>query len=230
VNPSAAREAVEAAYRNESRRVLASLIRDDLCAEAIRLGRLAAGLLDDPEAHGLLALMLLHQARRAARVDAAGDIVLLEDQDRSLWDRDAIAEAQALIRRAMAAGPVGPYTLQAAIAAVHAAAPGTAKTDWAEIVALYDLLLRADPSPVAALNRAVAVGLRDGPQAGLAAIEAAMAPGDLDAYHLAHAARADLQRRLGLTEAARASYERALDLARLPAERRFLQRRLAGLG
>ena len=177
-----------------------SLTRADLCAEAIRLGRLVVELLDEPEALGLLALMLLHEARRSARVDAAGDLVLLEDQDRSLWDRGRIAEAQGLIERAFAARRVGPYVLQAAIAAVHAEAPSVGETDWARIVALYDVLVRVDPSPVVALNRAVAVGMRDGPEAGLAAIEAVLGQGGLDDYHLAHAARADMQRRLGLAE------------------------------
>jgi RNA polymerase sigma-70 factor (ECF subfamily) len=206
-----------------------SLTRDDLCAEAIRLGRLVVELLDDPEALGLLALMLLHEARRGARADAAGDIVLLEDQDRSRWDRAQIAEAQALIERARLARRVGPYLLQAAIAALHAEAPSAGATDWAQIVALYEVLARVDPSPVVALNRAAALGMRDGPAAGLAAIEAAIQAGGLDDYHLAHAARADMQRRLGLTEAARASYQRALELTHQPAERRFLQARLDGL-
>jgi RNA polymerase sigma-70 factor (ECF subfamily) len=206
------------------------LTRDDLCAEAIRLGALVADLLGDPEALGLLALMLLHQARRAARVDAAGDLVLIEDQDRSLWDRGRIAEAQGLIERALGARRIGPYVLQAAIAAVHVEAPSAGETDWPQIVALYDVLRRVGPSPVVALNRAAAIGMRDGPQAGLAAIDAALGEGGLDDYHLAHAARADMQRRLGLTKAARASYERALELARQPAERRFLEARLAQLG
>ena len=206
-----------------------SLTRADLCAEAVRLGRLVVELLDEPEALGLLALMLLHEARRATRTDAAGDLILLENQDRSLWDRARIAEAQGLIGRAMTSRRVGAYGLQAAIAAVHAQAPSAGETDWARIVALYDLLGRVDPSPVVALNRAAALSMRDGPQAGLAAIEAALQAGGLDAYHLAHAARADMQRRLGLTEPARASYQRALDLARQPAERRFLQGRLAEL-
>jgi RNA polymerase sigma-70 factor, ECF subfamily len=203
-----------------------NLTRADLCAEAVRLGRLAVELLDDPEALGLLALMMLHEARRATRVDAAGDIVLLENQDRTLWDLARIAEAKALIERAMVARRVGPYVLQAAIAAVHAEAPSAADTDWPQIVALYDVLVRVDPSPVVALNRAAAVGLRDGAEAGLAAIEAVLEEGELDGYHLAHAARADMQRRLGLTASAQASYQRALALTRQPAERRFLQARL----
>lgn len=206
-----------------------SLTRADLSAEAIRLGRLLVGLLAETEALGLLALMLLHEARRTARVDAAGDLVLLEDQDRSLWDRRLIAEARNLIERGMASRRVGPYVLQAAIAAVHAEAPAVAQTDWAQIVALYDVLVRIEPSPVAALNRAAALGMRDGPEAGLEAVGAAMEGGGLDGYHLAHAALADMQRRLGRHEAAKASYGRALQLARQPAERRFLEARLAQL-
>jgi RNA polymerase sigma-70 factor (ECF subfamily) len=205
------------------------LTRANLCAEAIRLGRLMVELLDQPEAQGLLALMLLHEARRAARVNASGDLVLLEDQDRTLWDRSLIAEADGLIGRAIASRRIGPYILQAAIASVHAEAAGTAETDWVQIVALYDVLGRVDPSPVVALNRAAAIGMRDGPQAGLAAIEAVMGQGGLDGYHLAHAARADMQRRLGLTEAARTSYRRAIELTRQPAERRFIERRLGQL-
>ncbi|RUU73373.1 RNA polymerase sigma factor, partial [Mesorhizobium sp. M7A.T.Ca.TU.009.01.1.2] len=173
-----------------------NLTRADLCAEAIRLGRLMVELLDQPEAQGLLALMLLHEARRATRVNASGDLILLEDQDRTLWDRSLIAEADGLIGRAIASRRIGPYILQAAIASVHAEAAGTAETDWVQIVALYDVLGRVDPSPVVALNRAAAIGMRDGPQAGLAEIEAVMAQGGLDGYHLAHAARADMQRRL----------------------------------
>ena len=206
-----------------------SLTREELCAEAIRLGRLIATVLDEPEALGLLALMLLHEARRAARIDAAGDLVLLESQDRSLWDRGRIAEAQGLIERALLSRRVGPYLLQAAIAAVHAEAPSAGETDWAQIVALYGVLRRIDPSPVVALNSAVAVSRHGGPEAGLAAIEAVLGQGGLDEYHLAHAARADMERRLGLTEAARGSYQRALELTRQPAERRFLQARLAQL-
>ncbi|MER9601711.1 RNA polymerase sigma factor [Mesorhizobium sp. M0243] len=206
-----------------------NLTRADLCAEAIRLGRLMVELLDQPEAQGLLALMLLHEARRATRVDVSGDLVLLEDQDRALWDRALIAEADGLIGRAIASRRIGPYILQAAIASVHAEAAGTAETDWVQIVALYDVLGRVDPSPVVALNRAAAIGMRDGPQAGLAAIEAVMGQGGLDGYHLAHAARADMQRRLGLTEAARTSYRRAIELTRQPAERRFIEGRLGQL-
>lgn len=206
-----------------------NLTRADLCAEAIRLGRLMVELLDQPEAQGLLALMLLHEARRATRVNASGDLVLLEDQDRTLWDRSLIAEADGLIGRAIASRRIGPYILQAAIASVHAEAAGTAETDWVQIVALYDVLGRVDPSPVVALNRAAGIGMRDGPQAGLAEIEAVMAQGGLDGYHLAHAARADMQRRLGLTEAARTSYRRAIGLTRQPAERRFIEGRLGQL-
>jgi RNA polymerase sigma-70 factor (ECF subfamily) len=205
------------------------LTRDDLCAEAIRLGRLMVELLDEPEALGLLALMLLHEARCATRVDATGDLILLENQNRSLWDRGQIAEAQGLIERALGARRIGPYVLQAAIAAVHVEARSVDETDWAQIVALYDVLRRVDPSPVVALNRAAAIGMRDGPAAGLASIEAVLGQGGLDDYHLAHAARADMQRRLGLAAAARGSYQRALALARQPAERRFLQARLAQL-
>lgn len=207
-----------------------SLTRDDLCMEAIRLGRLMVALMEDSEALGLLALMLLHDARRSTRIDSAGDLVLLEHQDRSLWDRPQIAEAQAFIERALLARRVGPYLLQAAIAAVHAEAASDAETDWVQIVALYDVLRRVDPSPIVALNRAAALGRRDGAAAGLAAIEAACNQGGLDNYHLAHAARAEMQRRLGLTEAARASYERAVELTRQPAELRFLRARLDQLG
>lgn len=203
-----------------------SLLRVDLCAEAIRLGRLLVELLDEPEALGLLALMLLHEARHATRVDSAGDLILLEDQDRSLWDGPKIAEAQLLIKCAMASRRVGIYVLQAAIVAVHAAARSIGETDWGQIIALYDVLGRVDPSPVVALNRAAAVGMREGPEAGLAAIDKVLKQGGLESYHLAHAARADMQRRLGLREAARISYRCALQLARQPAERRFLQARL----
>ena len=204
----------------------ASLLRDELCAEAVRLARLLAALMPEPEALGLLSLMLLHEARRGARVDAAGDLVLLEHQDRARWDREQIAEAQALIERALAARRVGPYLLQAAIAAVHVQAPSAAETDWSEIVALYDVLKRLEHSPVVALNRAVAIGMRDGAEDGLSAIEAAIAAGGLDDYHLAHAARADMLRRLGRVDAARTAYQRALSLSRQPSERRFLEARL----
>ena len=203
-----------------------NLTRGDLCMEAIRLGRLMVELLDDPEALGLLALMLLHEARRSTRADAAGDLILLEDQDRSRWNRGHIAEALTLIQRSRASRHMGSYALQAAIVAVHAEAPSFRETNWARIVSLYDALCCADLSPVTALNRAVALCMRDGPAVGLAAIEAVMARGELDRYHLAHAARADMQRRLGLNEVAKASYQRALELTRQPAERRFLQARI----
>ena len=175
----------------------AALTRHDLSSEAISLGRLLVELLPEPEALGLLALMLLHDSRRAARTSPSGELILLDDQDRSLWNRDQIAEGLALVERALAARQVGPYTIQAAIAAVHANAPNAAATDWTQIVALYDLLARAEPSPVVELNRAVAVAMRDGPSAGLALIDAILGRGDLSDYHLAHAARADLCRRLG---------------------------------
>jgi RNA polymerase sigma-70 factor (ECF subfamily) len=206
-----------------------SLTRPDLSGEAIRLGRLLVELLPEPEAAGLLALMLLHDSRRAARTSATGELILLDDQDRSLWNRDQIAEGSSLVKRALSSRQIGPYTLQAAIAAVHAEASNAAATDWAQIVGLYDVLLQADPSPVVELNRAVAVAMRDGPSAGLALIDAILARGDLGNYHLAHAARADLCRRLGRTEAARAAYEQALGLAKQEPERRFLERRLAAL-
>ena len=208
----------------------AAVTRHDLSSEAISLGRLLVELLPEPEALGLLALMLLHDSRRAARTSPSGDLILLEHQDRSLWNRDYIKEGSALVERALAARQVGPYTIQAAIAAVHANAPNTAATDWAQIVALYDLLARAEPSPVVELNRAVAVAMRDGPSAGLALIDAILGRGDLSDYHLAHAARADLCRRLGRGAEARASYERALSLTAQEPERRFLERRLAELG
>ena len=208
-----------------------SLTRHDLSGEAIRLGRLLAELMpDEPEVTGLLALMLLHESRHAARASADGDIVLLDDQDRSLWDARQIAEGAALVDRSLATRRIGPYTLQAAIASVHARARTAAATDWAQIASLYDVLLRVDPSPVVALNRAAAVAMRDGPAAGLALIDEILARGDLADYHLAHAARAELCRRLGRTAEARASYERALALTRLEPERRFLERRLAALG
>ena len=208
-----------------------SLTRHDLSGEAIRLGRLLAELMpDEPEVTGLLALMLLHESRHAARASADGDIVLLDDQDRSLWDARQIAEGAALVDRSLATRRIGPYTLQAAIASVHARARTAAATDWAQIASLYDVLLRVDPSPVVALNRAAAVAMRDGPAAGLALIDEILARGDLADYHLAHSARAELCRRLGRTAEARASYERALALTRLEPERRFLERRLAALG
>ncbi len=207
----------------------ASLTRSDLSGEAIRLGRLLLELLPEPEAVGLLALMLLQESRRGARTSPAGDLVLLEHQDRSDWNRDQIKEGLARVERALSSRRFGPYTLQAAIAAVHAEAPNAAATDWAQIVGLYDLLIRVVPSPVIELNRAVAVAMRDGPAAGLTLIDTILARGDLADYHLAHSARADLCRRLGKTAAARASYERALGLTRLEPERRFLEGRLAEL-
>jgi RNA polymerase sigma-70 factor (ECF subfamily) len=206
-----------------------SLTRPDLSREAIRLARLLIELLPEPEVIGLLALMLLHESRRAARTSPTGDLILLEDQDRARWNRALIAEGQALVERALRSRRFGPYTLQAAIAAVHADASSPDATDWAEIVGLYDVLLQADPSPVVELNRAVAVAMRDGPEAGLALIDAILARGDLTDYHLAHAARADLARRAGRPADARASYERAINLARQEPERRFLERRLADL-
>jgi len=203
-----------------------SLTRHDVSAEAIRLGRLLVGLLPEPEAVGLLALMLLHESRRTARSSPAGELILLDEQDRSLWNRDLVSEGAALVERALVSRRFGPYTLQAAIAAVHAEAQSAAATDWAQIVALYDVLLRVDPSPVVELNRAVAVAMRDGPEAGLTLIDAILARGDLTEYHLAHSARADMCRRLGRTAQARGSYERALRLTRQEPERRFLERRL----
>ena len=204
-------------------------IRHELTTTAIRLTRTLAGLLPDPEVLGLLALMLLHDSRRDARTDAAGDLVLIDEQDRALWDRGKIDEGTALARSALAASAIGRYTLQAAIAALQASAPGTAEIDWAAIVRFYDLLVQAAPSPVTELNRAVAVAMRDTPEAGLRLVEALLERGELRDYHLAHAARADLCRRLGRLEEARASYERALALAAQEPERRFLERRLREL-
>jgi RNA polymerase sigma-70 factor (ECF subfamily) len=203
-----------------------SLTRAELSAEALRLGRLLLNLLPDPETTGLLALMLLQESRRAARTSPGGDLILLEDQDRSLWHRDQIAEGLSLVEGALSSGRFGVYTLQAAIAAVHAEAGDAAKTDWGQIVALYDVLLRVDPSTVVELNRAVAVAMRDGPLAGLQLIENLLNRGDLTDYHLAHSARAELCRRLERTEEARQAYERALTLVRQEPERRFLERRL----
>jgi RNA polymerase sigma-70 factor (ECF subfamily) len=215
----------------------ASVTRHDLSAEAIRVGRLLVELLPEPEAMGLLALMLLHDSRREARMNAAGDLILLNDQDRSKWDRGQIAEGTRLVERALAPQPpgpersrgAGPYAIQAAIAAVHAEAPSAAATDWDEIVGLYDVLMRASASPVVELKRAVAVAMRDGPAAGLPLVDAILGRGDLVDYRLAHAARADLCRRLGRAADARASYQRALALTRQEPERRFLERRLAEL-
>src|SRR2546427_4929057 len=205
-----------------------SLTRLDLSGEAIRLGRLLIELLPEPEAIGLLALMLLHESRRTARASPSGELILLADQDRSRWNREQIAEGSALVERALASRRAGPYAIQAAIAAVHANAPSAEATDWSEIVGLYDVLLRVDPSPVIELNRAVAVAIRDGPSAGLMLIDAILARGDLLDYRLAHAARGELCRRLGRIADARASYERALVLTRQEPERRVLERELAG--
>jgi RNA polymerase sigma-70 factor, ECF subfamily len=206
-----------------------SLTRRDLSDEAIRLGRLIVELLPDAEAIGLLALMLLQESRRVARTSPTGDVILLEDQDRSLWNQTQIREGKSQLERALALRRIGPYTIQAAIAAVHADAADTATTDWNEIVELYDALLRIQPSPVVALNQAVAVAMGNGPEAGLELIDDILADGDLADYHLAHAARADLCRRLGRTADARESYERALALAKQEPERRFLHRRLREL-
>lgn len=203
-----------------------SVTRADLSAEALRLGRLMMELLDEPEAAGLLALMLLQESRRAARTSPEGDIILLEDQDRALWDKAQIAEGLSLVRQALASRRVGPYTLQAAIAAVHAEATSAAETDWAQIAGLYGVLMTIEPSPVIELNRAVAIAMRDGPASGLALIDAILARGELTDYYLLHAARADLCRRLGRTTDSIAAYERALALARQGPERRFLERRL----
>jgi RNA polymerase sigma-70 factor (ECF subfamily) len=207
-----------------------SLTRHDLSGEAIRLGRLLVELLPDSEVMGLLALMLLQESRRPARTTPDGELVLLADQDRALWNRDYIAEGSALVQKALASQRFGPYSLQAAIAAVHAEATNSERTDWRQIVGLYDVLVRVEPSPVIELNRAAAVAMRDGPEAGLAQIEAILGRGNLADYHLAHAARADLCRRLGRTADARAAYERALSLAKQEPEKRFLQKRLRELG
>ncbi len=207
----------------------ASLTRSDLAGEAIRLGRLLSGLMPEPEVSGLLALMLLQDSRRAARTSPAAELILLEQQDRSLWNREQIAEGVSLVERALRSRRFGPYTLQAAIAAVHSEAASAAATDWPQIVALYSVLARADPSPVVELNRAVAVAMRDGPEAGLRLIDALLSRGQLADYHLAHSARADLYRRLGKTAEARSCYEKALALTHLEPERRFLQNRLREL-
>jgi len=206
-----------------------SLTRHDLSAEAIRLGRLLVELLPEPEAVGLLALMLLHESRRQARTTVDGELVLLDDQDRSLWNRDQIVEGVALVERALGSRSFGPYTLQAAIAAVHADAPSAAETDWGEIVGLYDVLLKADPSPVVELNRAAAVAMRDGPEAGLVLIDGLLARGELTEYALAHSARAELCRRLGRTNEAIESYGRALELTNQGPQGRFIEGRLANL-
>ena len=207
-----------------------SLTRADISGEAIRLGRLLVELLPEPEAIGLLALMLLQESRRAARASSDGDVVLLEQQERSLWDQNLIHEGKALVERSLASRNFGPYTLQAAIAAVHSDAKVAAETDWAEIVGLYDVLLQANPSPVVELNRAVAVAMRDDPAAGLALVDAIFKRGDLEDYYLAHSVRADLLRRLGRTHEAIESYRQALTLARQGPARKFLERRLRELG
>jgi RNA polymerase sigma-70 factor (ECF subfamily) len=206
-----------------------SLMRPDLSEDAIRLARLIMELLPEPEATGLLALMLIQESRRAARTSPAGELILLEDQDRSQWNQDQIAEGSMLVEQALASRRFGPYTLQAAIAAVHAEAPSVAATDWTQIVGLYDVLERTAPSPVIELNRAVAVAMRDGPSAGLALVDGILLRGDLEEYHLAHSARAELCRRLGRTAEARMSYKRAIELAQQGPERRFIERRLESL-
>jgi RNA polymerase sigma-70 factor (ECF subfamily) len=206
-----------------------AVARADLSAEAIRLGRLLADLLPEPEAKGLLGLMLLHESRRNARVSGTGELILLEDQDRALWDRELIREGTALVEEALLSRRFGPYTLQAAIAAVHAEADAPEAVDWAQIAGLYDVLLRADPSPIVELNRAVAVAMRDGPEAGLKLIDGLLSRQVLDGYHLIHSARADLLRRLGRKAEAASAYRRALELARQEPEKRFLAKRLSGL-
>ncbi len=205
------------------------VLRTNLSSEAIRLARLLANLLPEPEAQGILALMLLHDARRDARSTADGELVLLDEQDRSLWDMEQISEGIMLVERALGSRRFGPYTLQAAIAAVHCEAPRAEETDWPQIVALYDVLLRIEPNPVVELNRAVAVAMRDGPRAGLSLIDEILGRGDLADYHLAHSARAELLRRLGEGKKARAAYQQALLLVQQAPERRFLERRLRQL-
>ena len=206
-----------------------AVVRHDLSNEAITLGRVLVELLPEPEAEALLALMLLHDSRRAARVTADGELVLLDDQDRSLWNRTQILEGCRLVEKALKVGPVGPYQLQAAIAAVHGEALTVGETDWPQIVGLYDLLMMVEPTPVVKLNRAVAVAMRDGAAKGLEIIEGIVKRGDLSEYHLVHAARADLLRRLGRTDDAIEAYERALNLNTQEPERRFLSRRIAEL-
>jgi RNA polymerase sigma-70 factor, ECF subfamily len=207
-----------------------SLTRHDLSGEAIRLGRLLIELLPESEAVGLLALMLLQESRRAARTSSDGEVILLGDQDRSLWDRQQITEGISLVEQALASRRIGPYTLQAAIAALHAEAPSASETDWPQIVGLYDVLMRVEPSPIIELNRAVAVAMRDGPEAGLALIDNILTRGDLGEYRLAHAAQADLYRRLGRNAEAHAAYQQALSLTQQEPERRFLERRIDELG
>jgi len=207
----------------------AEVTRAELTGEAIRLGRLLTELQPEPEVIGLLSLMLLQESRRAARTSPAGELILLENQDRALWNREQIAEGVALVEKALSSRRFGPYTLQAAIAAVHAEAESTAATDWRQIVALYNHLVRIQPSPVVHLNRAVAIAMRDGPEAGLTHIDAVLEQGELANYYLAHAARADMCRRLGRTAEARTSYEKALGLTRQEPERQFLQERIRQL-
>ncbi|AZD75020.1 RNA polymerase sigma factor [Pseudomonas chlororaphis] len=207
----------------------AELTREDLTHEAIRLGRLLLELLPEPEVMGLLALMLLHESRRPARTSATGELVLLDEQDRSLWDRELIAEGCALVEHALGTRRFGPYCLQAAIAAVHAEAATAGETDWQQIIGLYDVLLRAMPSPVIELNRAAAIAQRDGPLAGLERVEAILARGELQDYHLAHSARAEFCRQLGRVEPARQAYLRALELTRQEPERRFIENRVEAL-
>src|ERR1700683_1092370 len=207
----------------------AEVTRAELTGEAIRLGRLLAWLQPEPEAIGLLSLMLLHESRRAARTSSTGDLILLDHQDRSLWNREQIMEGVALLEKALKSRRFGPYTLQAAIAAVHAEAESVAATDWRQIVALYDQLVRIQPSPVVQLNRAVAIAMRDGPEAGLTHIDAVLEHGELADYYLAHSARADMYRRLGRTTEARSSYEKALALTQQEPERQFLQERIRQL-
>lgn len=208
----------------------ASVTRQDLSEEAIRLGRLLLNLLPEPEVMGLLALMLVQESRRTARVSLEGDLILLDHQDRSLWNRELIAEGVALVERALRSRRFGPYTLQAAIAAVHAGAADAASTDWPQIAELYAALAQVEPSPVVELNRAVAIAMRDGPAAGLALVDSLLERGGLADYHLAHSVRADLYRRLGKRDEARTAYERALMLAQQEPERRFLEKRLRELG
>ena len=207
----------------------AEVTRSELTGEAIRLGRLLVELQPEPEVLGLLGLMLLHESRRAARTSATGELILLENQDRALWNREQIAEGVALVEKAVISQRFGPYTLQAAIAAVHAEAESIALTDWRKIVALYDRLARIQPSPVVQLNRAVAVAMCDGPEVGLTLIDALLERGELADYYLAHSARADMYRRLGRTSEARSSYEKALALTQQEPERQFLQERIRQL-
>ena len=206
-----------------------SLTRADLSGEAIRLGRLLVRLRPDPEAIGLLALMLLHESRRATRTSSQGEMILLEDQDRSLWNRDQITEGIALLRGVLMSGRAGPYTLQAIIAAIHSVAPDFAATDWAQIVAAYDMLMRIAPSPVIELNRAVAVAMRDGAAAGLAIVDAILKRGELAEYPLAYSARAELCQRLGRIGEAQGAYKKAIELTQPGPRRRFLEQRLADL-